>query len=1332
MGIGKLNSNENTLEVSFCCPGSAYANMLFTMKWYARITLFVLLVAPAMAQTHPDLVKALTNLQVAIEKAKEVPNVQPQFVADTALSQMGRVAGNLAIPLDDPQIADAFREAFRIAASEYPNLALNAQASYFKASQAAYQARLGKRLESPEVRAGSAEQKRAMAARLALTKLPKLLQAFTEEEEAAWMSSVVAWKSYPALGLDKMLMDEDYAKITIADAPGMNPVSFALAKASSLNNKETYAQVADRAYQDALNAGADEKTAKAAAIAAATRYATRARNSPDLYPMDPASRVAKVVTKYTSDPDRVISAAAKANQLSSGSPKDLARIVSDIRRRNGTLELPPIPANNTDLTRLLRSQIYLGEELAILKNDPEALPDPVVAAEIIDHLTDLAAHLGDRSLLSASPWESGAANAPDTLLGWMRSYEYLYQLSLYRLRNNALITEDLISLAEKKLAWQKIALDINSFFTDAITLTQAVDGGFEKLIDDIKGLEANPDLGRLSKIYERSLQVESLVSPWNALNNSLDTSIDTAANLLIETRSEEPKAAPLNAQDAVDNSKRIAKFLYKDVPKYGEEMKKLHEYSGRLRLLMRNNGGVTTPENLKILRDFSASRKRLEAFRKGPLAGTFSLVNGALKSWAKAERHILVNYRNTLRDVAATEWKQIADQAEASIRTKSRSTKVAALQQQVVANKSLLQLLLRQKTNRSHDSPVCPPPPVPKDLDFSKSPDGKTYSIGKALSIFNTHVAMNAANIIDLTPDLIVREPANPDERFHRVIASSDFQKSSESWTLSGDGISPRHPEHRHDGPDLKNGHINGREPEVRAPKGALDLVIVFDTTGSMKDSIQSLKDASKKLTASVKSQIKDVRLGLVEFKDLQKDKATGLRMTPLSADLASVFRTIDTWKPTGGGSDFEETQLDAIAAAVLQSKWRDKTAGGIPVSRAIIVISDAPSKAITLVPDYSVDDLVTTCKTRGNIRIYSIVPGSNAAALGLARTLTGRTGGRHINILDHAQAAREMTDAIIEASETGQPRYYHAPKKFLGGHPDAYSYLLAYDLRQTSTTQQFDAPDVIISSPTHELGFKNHRRPGTRWTSFRVPLEYPAGWVHNETGIPATEQQIRETLANITSLKIRAEFGKGDDQTFLDNVVLIGEPRRDIARKVEDARKFLNFWSRTLNEEGARISHIYGSTDILKARLKAKGIKDPDTVILALKLEESLNYFCNPHGSANTYYNRLYSRTASHIERAKKAYALKGGDENDLNQRISALTRSHEKWLAATKGYRETLENHLNRMINLAVAYDTSLRTSGRKQSFLDARKQFNSRQRADWEKVHILTKDSALYTPR
>jgi hypothetical protein len=130
---------------------------------------------------------------------------------------------------------------------------------------------------------------------------------------------------------------------------------------------------------------------------------------------------------------------------------------------------------------------------------------------------------------------------------------------------------------------------------------------------------------------------------------------------------------------------------------------------------------------------------------------------------------------------------------------------------------------------------------------------------------------------------------------------------------------------------------------------------------------------------------------------------------------------------------------------------------------------------------------------------------------------------------------------------------YFVAPHPFWGDKSDYFGHRLTFALRTefNGTESDFFAPFVVISG-TDSAGaqlhlFQSqsaHSLPGENWTQYAIRLDATAGWrVANNASLvlasTATEDDIRQVLSSVTSLRIRGEYGGTQYRGDLDTVSL-------------------------------------------------------------------------------------------------------------------------------------------------------------------------------------------------
>lgn len=120
----------------------------------------------------------------------------------------------------------------------------------------------------------------------------------------------------------------------------------------------------------------------------------------------------------------------------------------------------------------------------------------------------------------------------------------------------------------------------------------------------------------------------------------------------------------------------------------------------------------------------------------------------------------------------------------------------------------------------------------------------------------------------------------------------------------------------------------------------ALDMVIAFDTTGSMSSYIDSVKEHVKELIPKLLSANPNMRIGVVAFGDycdmVSKDKfGTAYQALDLTDDREELINFVTNTENTSGGDGDEFYEL-VIKKITEETSWRDGS------TRAVLLIADS------------------------------------------------------------------------------------------------------------------------------------------------------------------------------------------------------------------------------------------------------------------------------------------------------------------------------------------------------------------------------------------------------
>lgn len=128
------------------------------------------------------------------------------------------------------------------------------------------------------------------------------------------------------------------------------------------------------------------------------------------------------------------------------------------------------------------------------------------------------------------------------------------------------------------------------------------------------------------------------------------------------------------------------------------------------------------------------------------------------------------------------------------------------------------------------------------------------------------------------------------------------------------------------------------------APKsiGKLDMVIAFDTTGSMASYIGAVRQEVAELIPRLFKDNEDLRLGIVAFGDYcdmenAQNFGNAYQCMPITNNENDLIKFVKESKDTSGGDGDEFYEL-VINKIVEETQWRDGS------TRSILLIADAES----------------------------------------------------------------------------------------------------------------------------------------------------------------------------------------------------------------------------------------------------------------------------------------------------------------------------------------------------------------------------------------------------
>jgi len=199
-----------------------------------------------------------------------------------------------------------------------------------------------------------------------------------------------------------------------------------------------------------------------------------------------------------------------------------------------------------------------------------------------------------------------------------------------------------------------------------------------------------------------------------------------------------------------------------------------------------------------------------------------------------------------------------------------------------------------------------------------------------------------------------------------------------------------------------------------------IDLAFVLDTTGSMSEEIDAVKQTIKTVAAQLSTAQTDVRIGLVEYKDRGDELVT--KTYPFSSDLAAFARGVSGIVASGGG-DMPEDMQKGVQDAVEKLQWRSDA-----VSRMVVVIADAPPH-LDYQDEKSFADSAKLAASKG-IKLFTVsASGMNDTGQVVMRQMAQFTGASNMFVLRGGAGPQSVGGGDPKSSCGGTQEQYSSGK---------------------------------------------------------------------------------------------------------------------------------------------------------------------------------------------------------------------------------------------------------------------------------------------------------------
>lgn len=209
----------------------------------------------------------------------------------------------------------------------------------------------------------------------------------------------------------------------------------------------------------------------------------------------------------------------------------------------------------------------------------------------------------------------------------------------------------------------------------------------------------------------------------------------------------------------------------------------------------------------------------------------------------------------------------------------------------------------------------------------------------------------------------------------------------------------------------------------------ALDLLFMFDTTGSMYFHLNEVRTHLTEIVREIQAEIPEARIAIVAYGDHCDEHTTYLvKSCPFSTDTGKLVNFIRTVEKTGGG-DTPEAIEDALWEAN-RLQWAEAS------GKALVLVGDAPAHSVGECPYHR--DYRTEAKrlVSQSARIYTVLCGSYEPAREMFTWLAEESDGKLLPLAN----MRDLCDLLVAI----------AMKE--GGKLDAYRAKLLAEKRLTDS----------------------------------------------------------------------------------------------------------------------------------------------------------------------------------------------------------------------------------------------------------------------------------------
>ncbi len=356
---------------------------------------------------------------------------------------------------------------------------------------------------------------------------------------------------------------------------------------------------------------------------------------------------------------------------------------------------------------------------------------------------------------------------------------------------------------------------------------------------------------------------------------------------------------------------------------------------------------------------------------------------------------------------------------------------------------------------------------------------------------------------------------------------------------------------------------------------GPLDIVFVIDSTGSMAEEIEEVKENVSALVAQIAGINSDFRVALVDYKDTaDQESAYQSRLDlPFTTDFAGFDTQLHSLVAEGGGDEPESVYSGLMTA--LNLDWR---AGA---KKVVIALGDAPAKDPEPVTGFTLHDVQSKALAIDPATIDSIQSGESTETATSFSAVADATGGEHLQLPESDLSG--LVPAIVSQvrrSATAPVASIGAPSSALAGHSVNFNASLSHGVGEPITAYDWDFTgdgifDLTTADPvasfTYADPFSGTAILRVRTASGQASLATtPISVVSGPTGKPAKPHRLRGALKG-RSVRLTWQAGGGPLPNWFTVYGRHAKPLLRVASAAEGERR-----TYTATIGGLRRGHSY------------------------------------------------------------------------------------------------------------------------------------------------------------